>query len=127
MAKLIKDVVLASTKGRCRARVLFDTGAWSNFVRRDVAQRVGLPQKLPSPHHVFYADGRAGAKIHEWMPVHVFWQRRALTALALVMERLKFDVVIGAATMEEYDMILEMRQGRVRIRGPSTATQLMNE
>lgn len=125
MAKLIKELVLQSTKGRCKARVLFEAGAWSNFIRRELAERIGLPQKLPSPHVVFYADGRTGVKVHEWLPVHVFWQRRALTTLTLVVEQLKFDAVIGAATMEEYDMILEMRRGRITLRAPSATTQLM--
>jgi len=49
MGLIIKKLRVFGDKGQKRVQVLFDTGASSSFVRRDIAGSLATILKLPSP------------------------------------------------------------------------------
>jgi hypothetical protein len=54
---IIKKLPVFGDKGRTRVQILFDTGASSSFVRRDIAESLATILKLPSPEVYTLGDG----------------------------------------------------------------------
>jgi predicted aspartyl protease len=115
MGLIVKRLRVAGDKGERRLEVLFDTGAGASFIRRDVAERIATTLELPSPKTYTLGDGVGRLRVNETAVLYVYIQRVEISDNFIVSPRLADEVIIGASTMQQWRLKLDLENERVII------------
>lgn len=118
MAKRVVSRVELRTEARSvKAEALFDTGATKSFVSSRLADELGYV-KYREPKKVMLAvEGMEGLVIGYLVArVVIDGCELPLEHAFGVVEGLRYDVVIGMDVIEPYDVELDVKEGRARLR-----------
>lgn len=118
MAKRVVGRVELRTEARSvEAEALFDTGATKSFVSSRLADELGYV-KYREPKRVMLAvEGMEGLVIGYLVArVVIDGYELPLEHAFGVVEGLRHDVVIGMDVIEPYDVELDVKEGRARLR-----------
>lgn len=107
MGRIIKKFVLVADRGRTRVPVLLDSGASASILRRDVAAKIGTPQKLLRPAVFGSARRNAKMKADSVVTVQVVINGKILDGSFYVADELSREAIIGADFMQKWDMHLQ--------------------
>ena len=115
MGTIFYKIKLKGSKGEAEAYALFDTGASMSFIKRSLAQKLGLIDKLPEP--LEFETAKSGEYITAKERVTLdFWidgDRMSDEFLVLPDEIMSEDVIIGAKTMQAWRLVIDMEKEKV--------------
>lgn len=115
MGTIIKRIEMRGSKGRKEVEVLFDTGASMSFVRRSVAEEIGMIDKLPEPMRFETAETGKYIVAEEAVRLEFFLDGEWLSDDFLVIQDgvLSEECIIGAATMQKWRIVIDMERETV--------------
>lgn len=111
---LIQETTLISgERGSVEAQALYDTGASLSMIRRDLAERVGVPVRLPQP--LRFEMGRVGEflEVRDQIALTFAVSGFPLLDSFLVADDLSEDAIVGARTMQKWGIQLDPEHERV--------------
>jgi len=110
--RLYRSLRIRSSKGVLEVKALFDTGASSTVIRKEVAEEIGhiLPTGV---REVTLADGKTKLKVLGYIPISTTIEGSPIDDIAYVIEELAEELIIGAKVMEFYDIKLDPSANRV--------------
>jgi hypothetical protein len=112
---IIKKLQVFGDKGRKRVQVLFDTGASSSFVRRDIGDSLATILKLPSPEVYTLGDGVGRLRAVETAVLYVLVKGIRISDNFTVVPRLSDEIIIGATTLQKWRVKLDLENEDVLI------------
>lgn len=115
MGLLIKRLQVIGDKGTRRLQVLFDTGASSSFVRRDIAGFLATILRLPSPQVYTLGDGVGRLRATETAVLYVTIKGIRISDNFVVVPRLSDEMIIGANTLQKWRVKLDLENEDVLI------------
>lgn len=115
MGLIVKKLRVAGDKGERRLQVLFDTGASTSFVRRDVVEKMATVVKLPSPETYTLGDGVGKLRVNETVVLHLSINGVRISDNFIVAPRLADEVIIGANTLQKWRIKLDLENEKVII------------
>ena len=115
MGLLIKKLLIEGQKGKVELDVLFDTGASYSFIKKEIAEKIGILVDLVEPKKFLLADGKKRLRITKLVNLQININGCKVTDEVLVAENLSDDMIIGATTMQKWRIKLDMENERVII------------
>ena len=114
MGLIIKEQTVKGTRRSDTARVLYDSGASSSFIRRDIADIVGDTSSTVSPLQFMMADGQV---ISADQTINLEIEMNGITVeyRFLVLDDLPEEVIIGADLMQKWKISLDLENETVYI------------
>ena len=115
MGTIFYRVRLKGSKGDAEAFALFDTGASMSFIKKSLAEKLGVILKLPEP--LEFETAKSGEYITAKERVVLdFWideDRMSDEFLVLPDDVMNEDVIIGAKTMQAWRIVIDMEKEKV--------------
>ena len=114
MGLIIKEQTVKGTRRSDTARVLYDSGASSSFIRRDIADIVGDTSSTVSPLQFMMADGQM---ISADQTINLEIEMNGITVeyRFLVLDDLPEEVIVGADLMQKWKISLDLENETVDI------------
>lgn len=115
MGAIFHRVKLKGSRGEAESEVLFDTGASMSFIKKSLAEKLGVIDKLPDPMEFETAERGRTIVAHEVVRLD-FWlngDRMSDEFLVLPDNVMSEDVIIGASTMQKWRIVIDMEHERV--------------
>lgn len=117
MSVLTHDIELVGTLGRMRRTALFDSGSSYSMIRRDIAEQLEPLNLLPDPENWVFETARVGELIKARYRVTLDFIFRDSTARFsdefIVFEDCSEEVIVGAATLQKWHIILDFEREEV--------------
>ena len=114
------EVTVIGTRGRARCKALFDSGASYSIVRREIAERIGQIQALPTPEDWIFETARAGDYVQAAGKVIVDFRfddsEAHFSGEFVVCDELSEELIVGAKTMQAWKISLDLAAERVDYR-----------
>ncbi|MBX6422827.1 retropepsin-like aspartic protease [Thermosulfurimonas sp. F29] len=112
MGVIVKRVRLEGSKGEAEVEVLFDSGASMSFIRRGLAERLGLVEVLPRPYRFETAEAGRIIEAREAVRLDFYLNGDRLSDEFLVLpdEVATEEVVIGASTLQKWRLVLDFEK-----------------
>jgi hypothetical protein len=115
MGLIVQTLPIAGDKGDAEAEVLFDSGASSSFVKKDVAEKVATIVRARRPMTFQLGDGQGTLTARETVTLYVTIKEYEIFDHFLVVDNLAVDMIIGARTQQVWHIKLDMEHEDVEI------------
>ena len=115
MGLIIKEHEVTGSRDTDTVRVLYDTGAGSSFVRREIAEPLGDFATSPVPLTFMMADGQETFTVDQVITLAVDIEGSPLVYTFYVGEDLAEELIIGADMMQKFRITLDMEGESVSI------------
>lgn len=125
MGLIVKPVEIVGNKGRAKVRALFDTGASSSFLRKDIAERVATFGPLPNPRKFLLGDGKNAILAQEFAAVDIIIKGVTVFFPLWVVEQIGEEIIIGADMLQRWKIRLDPETEDVFIDPKVTELKLM--
>ncbi len=105
--------LISGDRGSIEAKALYDTGASLSLIRRDLAEKVGAPVRLPEPMR--FEMGRVGEFLEVRDQIALTFAVSGIPLLDsfLVADDLSEEAIVGARTMQKWGIQLDPEHERV--------------
>ncbi|MBI2889719.1 MAG: hypothetical protein HYY13_02935 [Nitrospirae bacterium] len=116
MSKPVLNVTIQTTEGtRKRTQALFDSGSFFTILRADQlpSRKALLPYR--KPRELGTAGKRGGVEIEGETVLVIRIGKSLISTRSLVAIDLKRQLIVGAGTMQEWDISIRNRNGDTRI------------
>ncbi len=111
MSVLVREMLLIGSKGRERARAMFDSGSSYSIIRKDLAERLANLEPLQDLDDWVFETARAGDLIQVRYRVTLDFlfddSKARFSDEFVVFDDLSEDVIIGADTMQKWHIRLD--------------------
>lgn len=115
MGKIIKKLPILGDKGESRASILFDSGAGDSVVQKEVAERVSTIISSPRLKTFTLADGKTEVKTKKIAILFLTLDGVSIDDEFYVLEDLSREVILGASTMQKWDIHLHLREEEITV------------
>lgn len=115
MSVLKQKIILMGSKDRRDVIALFDSGATYSFIKREIAEAVGLIDKLSQPMVFETAKTNEYITIDERMTTDFYIDIYRLSDEFLVSDNITEDVIIGVHTMQKWRLKLDFEHDQVLV------------
>ena len=115
MGIIVKEYTVTGERGSDTLRVLYDTGAGSSFVRKDMAEKLGNVVRTLRPVTFRMADGRETFTVDQDVALYIDVDGSPLMYHFFVANELAEELVIGADMMQRFKISLDMDNEAVSI------------
>ncbi len=115
MGIIIKEHTVSGPRNSDTVRVLYDTGAGSSFVRRDIAEILGDTLVTTTPIRFMLADAREGFTVDQVIHLDLDVDGAKLMYSFYVADDLAEELVIGADMMRKFKIALDLENETVEI------------
>ena len=115
MGRIVREYTVTGNRRSDTVRVLYDTGAGSSFVRRDIAEILGVIDTIPRPIEFMMADGQETFTVTEDITLDVDIDGSLLTFSFFVAEDLAEELIVGADMMQKFKISLDLDNEAVSI------------
>jgi hypothetical protein len=115
MGLIVKEYTVTGNRRSDTVRVLYDTGAGSSFVRRDIAEILGEVVGTPTPMQFTMADGQETFTVDQVIPLDVDVNSTPIKHNFYVADDLAEELIIGADLMQRFRMSLDMENEAVSV------------
>jgi len=104
-------------KGSIGVEALFNTGAKSSYIDEAIAEKIGY-RRYPKPRKIPLAVKEAEANLIGYSPVDLEIAGCLMpeTEVLGVIEDLREEAIIGMNLIEKYDIILDVKEGKVKLK-----------
>lgn len=106
------------------AEVLFDSGASQSVMRRSVAERLATIIRLPMARTFQLADGKTSVETDELTNIMVTIDGITVDSKFYVLKELGREIVVGASTMQEWDIRLNLKDETITVGQDPNAIEL---
>jgi len=113
MAVLWQKIKLGGSRGEVEINPLFDSGTTYSIIKKDIAQKIALIDKLPDPIRFNAVNQKAGLIISEAIRADFYLDGTRFSDEFLVADDITEDVIIGAGTMQRWRFKLDFENERV--------------
>lgn len=103
------------SKGEQKLYALFDTGSTYSCIREDLAEKIGLLDKLPESRYFGTASENQYLKVESGMRLDFEINDLVLSDEFMVVPQLSEEVIIGATTMQKWRIKLDFEHEAVII------------
>lgn len=107
MSIISQPVKFAGSKGKAEVETLFDSGASYSFIKKNVAEKLGLLDTLPESMSFETAKENESICVNQVIRLTFLINDIKLSDEFLISETLSEDVIIGATTMQKWCMKLD--------------------
>ena len=107
MGIILKEHTVNGNRGSGTVRALYDAGSGASFIRRDVAERLGDFNPMPSPYEFTMADGRGTITVSETINLDFPFGDARIYYFFFVVDELAKEMIIGADMMQRWKMKLD--------------------
>ena len=114
MGLIIKEQTVKGTRRSDTARILYDSGASSSFIRRDIADIVGDTSSTVSPLQFMMADGQV-ISADQTINLEIEMDGITVEYRFLVLDDLPEEIIIGADLMQKWKISLDLENETVDI------------
>lgn len=113
MGLIQQTTLISGDRGSVNAEALYDAGASLSFIRRDLAEQVGVPVRLPRPMR--FEMGRVGEflEVRDQIALTFAVSDISLLDSFLVADDLSEEAIVGARTMQKWGIQLDPEHERV--------------
>jgi predicted aspartyl protease len=125
MGLIIKKLNVIGNKGKIEAEVLFDSGARRSVIRKDVAEKIATLIKAPVPLRFRLADGKTEIVTSTVADIWITINGRTITDQFPVLEKLSSEIIIGANTLQSWEIKLNPKNESVDVGVSSEAIELL--
>jgi predicted aspartyl protease len=101
------------SKGEKTFYALFDTGSTYSCIREDLAEEMGMPDKLPEARYFGTASENQYLKVESGMRLDFEVNEVTLTDEFMVVPQLSEEVIIGVTTMQKWRIKLDFEHDTV--------------
>lgn len=115
MGLIIKEINVKGNRGEKRIKTLFDTGASVSFIKKDLAEELGISMPLPEKLKFGLGDGKGEIKAEEVIFLCFEIEGTKIYDDAIITDFLAEDLIIGAKTMQVWKIGLVPETERVII------------
>ena len=115
MGLIIKPTSITGDKGNTTVQALFDTGAYSSFLRRDIAQRVGTIVATPTAIKFTMADGRGTLEVGDVITLDIVIGDVTVFFTVYVVDELAEEMIIGADMLQRWKIRLDPEQEQISV------------
>jgi hypothetical protein len=115
MGIIVKDYTVTGDRSSNTVSVLYDTGAGSSFVRRDVAENLGTIVHTLRSITFAMADGRGTFTVDQDVALYIDVDGAPLLYHFFVVDDLAEELVVGADMMQRFKISLDMDDESVSI------------
>ena len=115
MGIFIKEYNVTGSRDSDTVRVLYDTGAGSSFVRRDIAEPLGEFAASPVSMTFMMADGHETFTVDQVITLAVDVEGTPLVYTFYIGDDLAEELIIGADMMQKFRISLNMEEEEVFI------------
>ena len=114
MAMTIKlPLSFSGSKGEEKLYALFDTGSTYSCIREDLAEKMGMLDKLPEIRYFGTASENQYLKVEYRMGLNFEVNDISLTDEFMVVPQLSEEVIIGVTTMQKWRIKLDFEHDSV--------------
>lgn len=106
MGIIKKNLWVAGSVGKRKCEVLFDTGVSASFVREKFAKRISNVAKSPKPL-TFRIGDESTITAEYTTDLHIDIKGHSLAHMFLVVQRLPYEVIIGADFLQRWKIKLD--------------------
>lgn len=114
MVLIVKEQAVTGTRRSDTVRILYDTGASSSFIRRDIADILGDSGQTVNPRRFMMADGGVFAA-EQTINLEIEIDGVIVEHRFFVVEDLAEEIIIGADLMQTWKISLDLENERVDI------------
>jgi predicted aspartyl protease len=107
MGMIMKDYTVTGNSDSAAVRVLYDTGAGASFVRRDVAEPLGMIVPTPTPISFTMTDGQEVFTVDQAIYLDLDVDGTRLAYTFYVVNDLAEELIIGADMMQRWKISLD--------------------
>ena len=115
MSILEKPISLAGSKGREEVVATFDSGATYSCIQPELAQRLGIVERLPEPRELGTAKEGKSLTAEEAIRLDFYIDAYRFSDEFMVIPGLSEPVVIGATTLQKWRIKLNFETEEVII------------
>ena len=115
MGMIIEEYNVTGNRRADTVRVLYDTGASSSLIRRDIAEPLGDFAVSPIPREFMMADGEGTFTVDQVITLAIDVEGNPLVYTFYVADDLAEELVIGADMMQVFKITLDMENEAVSI------------
>ncbi|MBI4711911.1 MAG: retroviral-like aspartic protease [Planctomycetes bacterium] len=115
MGLIIKQLIIKGIQGQVKAEVLFDTGVRRSVIRKDIARKVTPLVNLPSPMAFRLAESKTELKTNLVTNIILRVNGRIIQDQFYVLEKLSREVIIGADTMQSWEIKLDPKNESIKV------------
>ena len=115
MGMIYKAYTVTGNHRSDAVRVLYDTGASSSLVRRDIAEPLGDFAVSPIPREFMMANGQGTFTVDQVITLAIDVEGDPLVYTFYVADDLAEELVIGADMMQRFKITLDMDNEAVSI------------
>lgn len=113
MAVIEQQLRLVGSMGEYKATVLFDSGASVSCIRPDIAGRLERPIPIRPPFRISTADNGTFMEVNEAVMLGFYIDDFHFVTDFYVVPGLAEEVIIGAATMQQWRFKLDFEREEV--------------
>lgn len=103
----------SGSKGEEKLYALFDTGSTYSCIREDLAEKMGMLDKLPETRYFGTASENQYLKVEYRMGLNFEVNEISLTDEFMVVPQLSEEVIIGVTTMQKWRIKLDFEHDTV--------------
>ncbi len=124
MGIICKRLKIIGDKGSAEAEVLFDSGARSSVVRREVAQKVTTIVRMPTPKTFGLASNKAEMVSTEFTLMNIRIDGKDLDGRFYVLDDLRREVIIGSDFLQNWSIVLNPKNEDIKVNADPTLIEL---
>ena len=115
MGVIFNRIKLVGSKGEKKIEAMYDSGASFSFIKTDLAKKLGIIEKLPTP--LSFETAKEGEKVtvYERVTLDFYIEGIRLSDEFFISDDLSEQVIIGAKTMQAWRLKLDFEQDRVLV------------
>ncbi len=125
MGVIFKEIEIAGSKGRAIVKALFDSGATLSFVKKDVAEKIATLEKLPTKHIFKTADKNNSIVAEYRISADFYIDGLTFSDEFIVLDHLSESLIIGAKTMQGWDIKLDLKNHKLILNPDATKLQII--
>ena len=113
MAVLYQNIKLSGSKGEIEKKALFDGGATYSIIKKELAEKLGHLEMIPTPLKFRTAKEGSMLEATEAVRLDFYIDGTRFSDEFIVIENLDEEVIIGAKTMQSWRFKLDYENEKV--------------
>ena len=115
MGLIIKEYTVTGNRGSDLVRALYDTGAGSSFVRRDIAEPLGDIVSTPRSIQFMMANAQETLTVNQVITLDIDVEGTPLVYTFYIADDLAEELIIGADMMQKFKISLDLDSENVEV------------
>ncbi len=121
MGVIFKEIEIAGSKGRAIVKALFDSGATYSLISKKLAKKIDILLKMPEPIRFATANKDDASMMAKYrIAANFYVDTLRFSDEFIVLDKLSEKVIIGAGTMQKWDIKLDLKNHKLILNPQAT-------